>query len=84
MQQILWKHYQLGSLWGAWNEEDYTSYLVTLSPNLFLVTHLEQDSINSTMQADLLSLEDQLGSGRLPTHIFLLDSLSVPRNQVLK
>ena len=36
------------------------------------------------MQADLLSLEDHLGSGRLPTHIFLLDSLSVPRNQVLK
>ena len=36
------------------------------------------------MQADLLSLEDQLGSGRLPTHIFLLDSLSLPRNQVVK
>ena len=36
------------------------------------------------MQADLLNLEERVGSGRLPTHIFLLESLSSPRDQVLK
>ena len=36
------------------------------------------------MQADLLNLEERVGSGRLPMHIFLLESLSSPRDQVLK
>ena len=42
-----------------------------------------QNPLLFQFQADLLSLEDIVGSGRLPTHIFLLDSLSLLRNQVL-
>ena len=44
--------------------------------------NLEDIVKNLIFQADLLNLEDIVGSGRLPTHIFLLDSLSLLRNQV--